>query len=107
MNNIPPRLRREIEVDPFYQRCCITGSKATNTKIDWHDNLIFAGKQVQEKWCILPLRADIHKDIVKYKEQCDWIMLNRATDDDLKRYSKAINLFSRRDMLNKKYGQYT
>ena len=106
MNNIPKSLRDDIAADPFYQRCCITGALAKDTKVEWHHNLIYAGKQVQEKWCILPLRADVHENIVRYKERCDWIMLNRATDDDLRRYSKAVNLIARRATLNKKYGPY-
>lgn len=90
--------------DPFYKKCCISGRLATNTKIEWHHNLIFAGKQVQEKWCILPLAEELHHNIVKYKEKCNWIMLNRATDADLERFSKAVNYKAMRDNLNKKYG---
>lgn len=104
MRPMPPSLRADCEADPFYQRCCISGALAKNTKIDWHHNLIFAGRQVNEKWCILPLAKDIHDNIVQYKEKCDWIMLNRATDDDLRRYSKAENLIVKRDRLNKIYG---
>ena len=95
MNNIPKKLKEEMATDPFYARCCITGALAKDTKVDWHHNLIFAGRQVQEKWCILPLAKHVHDYIVKYKEQCDWIMLNRADDDTLRRFSKAINLITR------------
>src|SRR3990167_5022633 len=104
MNNIPKKLKEEMAADPFYQRCCITGALAKNTKVDWHHNFIYAGKQLQEKWAILPLREDIHKDIVKHKEKCDWIMLNRATDKQLEKYSRARDLKRERDRLNKKYG---
>lgn len=105
MNNIPPKLKAEMAADPYYKKCCISGRLATNTKIEWHHNLIFAGKQVQEKWCILPLAEDIHREIVKYKEKCNWIMLNRSTDADLERYSKAINYKLLREKLNQKYGK--
>lgn len=104
MNNIPAKLKKEMAADPYYQKCAITGALAKNTKVEWHHNLIFAGKQVQEKWCIIPLRADIHEQIVKYKERVDHIMLNRATDDELRRYSKARDLIRERDRLNKIYG---
>lgn len=104
MNNIPPKLRKEMAEDPYYEHCCITGTSKRVEKIEWHHNLIFAGRQVQEKWCILPLAESIHERIVEYKEQCDWIMLNRATDEELKRYSKVENLIVKRDRLNKKYG---
>ncbi len=104
MNKIPPKLKAEMASDPFYERCCITGAFAKNEKVDWHHNLIFAGRQVQEKWAILPLRKDIHDDIVKHREKVDWIMLNRATDEQLEKYSRARDLKRERDRLNKIYG---
>lgn len=102
MRKIPDKLRQEMERDPFYKQCCITGR--ADEKIDWHHNMIYGGNQVNEKWCILPLLQSIHRDIVKHKERCDWIMLNRATDAELERYSKAINYKHIRKVLNKKYG---
>lgn len=104
MNNIPPKLRQEMADDPYYKRCCVTG--ATNEKIEWHHNLIYAGKQVQEKWCILPLAYHIHAvaNDKLIRERLDWVMLNRGTDDDLKRYSKGVDLLAKRDRLNKRYG---
>lgn len=104
MNNIPPKLKKEMLNDPFYDRCCITGTLKTQQKVEWHHNLIFAGKQVQEKFAILPLRKDIHDNIVKYKEKCDWIMLNRATDEHLLKYSKAVDYAREKHRLNEIYG---
>jgi len=92
-----------MQQDSFYKQCCITGR--TNEKIDWHHNLIFAGKQVNEKFCILPLAKSIHDNITEWKEKCDWIMLNRASNEELLKYSKAINLFARRKYLNQIYGE--
>ncbi|WP_087877691.1 hypothetical protein [Bradyrhizobium sp. ORS 285] len=40
------------------------------------------------------------------KELCDWIMLNRATDDELRPYCKAIDYISRKRLLNLKYGPW-
>ncbi len=104
MRKIPPQLREEMAADPFYKKCCISGS--TSEKIEWHHNLIFAGKQVNEKFCILPLAKSIHDKIELYKEKCDWIMLNRASDEELLRYSKAVNYKALRDRLNTIYGKY-
>lgn len=95
-----------MEADPFYRTCCVSGVRGPFVKIDWHHNLIFAGRQVNEKWCILPLAQPIHDRIVEYKEIVDWIMLNRATDEELRRYSKAVDLISKRAKLNKKYGAW-
>ena len=103
MRKIPPKLRDEMSKDSYYKKCCITNLPGN---IEWHHNLIFGGKQVNEKFCILPLNKEIHRNIVKYKEQCDWIMLNRATDEELKKYSKVINYLELKKKLNQKYGLY-
>lgn len=106
MNNIPPKLNKEMNDDPYYKRCCVTGS--TDGKIERHHNLIFAGRQVQEKWCILPILKSVHDKANNslVKGHLDWIMLNRGTDEELKRYSKAVDLIAKRERLNKQYGIY-
>lgn len=106
MRKIPAGLRAEMERDPFYKRCAVSGKPGTMVKIDWHHNLIFAGKQVNEKWCIIPLAKEIHDAIVQYKDQVDWIMLNRASEEDLRRYSKVTDLIRKRDQLNKRFGPW-
>lgn len=103
MKKIPEELRNELSADPYYKRCCITGSP---NDIEWHHNLIFGGSQVNERFCILPLTYLVHKNIERYKEKCDWIMLNRATDAQLQKYSKAINYVRKKEILNEKYGIY-
>lgn len=103
MRPIPKPLLAEMLADPFYTVCCISGR--SNEKIDLHHNFQFAGRQVNEKWCILPLAKSIHDRIIVYKDRCDWIMLNRADEATLKKYSKAIDLIRKRDYLNKIYGK--
>ena len=90
--------------DPYYKKCCITGK--TYGKIDWHHNLIYGSNQVNEKFCILPLAKEVHDNIVKYKDICDWIMWSRATDEEVKRYSKAIPYQQVKERLIKQYGKY-
>lgn len=93
-----------MENDPFYKRCCVTGvGQSAYSKIEWHHNFTWMGKRLNEKWCILPVLKEIHdkekqKDI---KETLDRIMLNRADDETLKKYSKAVDLIAKRDRLNK------
>jgi hypothetical protein len=99
---IPLKIRSEMENDPFYSRCAITGTRIG--KIDWHHNARFGGKNVQEKFCIIPLSKHIHDKIDFYKERCDWIMVNRMSDDELNRYTKAINYHFMKKRLNEKYG---
>lgn len=105
MRPIPPKLRKDLEKDPYYKLCCITGAR----DVQWHHNLIFAGRQVNERWCILPLSEKIH-DLARNKEVkeiLDWIMINRATEEQLKIYSKAVDYVIMKETLNKKYGRYT
>jgi hypothetical protein len=89
MRKIPDEMREEMANDPYYKKCCITGR--SDEKIDWHHNLIFAGRQVNEKWAILPLATSIHAKIHEYKDQCDKIMVSRATEDELRPYCKVID----------------
>jgi len=102
MRKIPLKLKQEMGEDPFYKQCCITGQR--DEKIEFHHNFIWAGKQLNEKWCILPLSKSIHDQINTFKDQCDCVMLNRASDETLKKYSKAVDLIRKRNYLNKKYG---
>lgn len=102
MRRIPDKLKAEMAGDRFYKRCAVTGR--SDEKIEWHHNLIFAGRQVNEKFCIIPLAKTVHDSIEKYREIVDWIMLNRASPEELKRYSRAVNLISKKAYLNKKYG---
>lgn len=104
MRAIPERLKQELASDPFYSKCCITGS--ASEKIDWHHNLMFGGSQINEKFCILPLAKSVHDKISKYKDICDWIMWNRASYEEIKRYSKAINYSEYKKILNRDYGNY-
>jgi hypothetical protein len=105
MNNIPPKLREEMTADPYYSRCCLSGKTKFETKIEWHHNFIYAGKQVQEKWCILPITEEIHRKVSNplIKGHLDLIMLYRATDEELKKYSKAVDLIAKRERLKKRY----
>jgi hypothetical protein len=43
---------------------------------------------------------------VKHKEKCDWIMWNRASEEEIKRYSKAVDYQKEKERLNNIYGNY-
>ena len=103
---IPIPLRNELEKDPFYKKCCITWR--TDGKIDWHHNMTWGGKNLQEKFAILPVHNDIHqyhrKITSEVKEKLNWVMVNRMSEDELSYYSKAIDYKELKIRLNKKYG---
>lgn len=107
MNNMPLKLREECANDKFYKQCCAHGYFCScDGKIEFHHNMIYASKQVQEKFAILPLCQEHHKN-EKYKilkNYLNWIMLNRASEDQLNKYSKAINYKREKERLNIIYG---
>ena len=96
-----------MEADPYYRRCCVTG--AMHTRIEWHHNFESYANgnkgRVNEKWCILPLQKRIHDmaDRREVRQYLDWIMLNRADDETLRRWSKAEDLIKKRERLNTIY----
>jgi len=104
MRAIPTKLRNKLDQDPWYRRCCLTGRTRTQEKIEWHHNFIFAGQQVNEKWCILPMAESIHdrEKEQEIKERLNWIMLNRANVETIEKYSKQEEL----KKLNEKFGAW-
>ena len=110
MTAIPKKVRAGLAEDPFYRRCCVSGDASVRgDRIEWHHNLIYAGKQVQEPFAILPLKKSLHDRLKGDKDlqaQLDWIMWNRATDDQIERYSKAKNYTLYRATLNGMFGKW-
>lgn len=114
MNNVPKKLRKELAADPFYKACArkgINGHECAG-RITWDHTIIFAGKQVQERFAIIPVCAKAH-EVDSWqdggelnKELHLWIALNRATDDELASISRAIDYRQKRDRLNVTYGVY-
>ncbi len=109
MNHIPKHLNDEMNEDPFYKLCCFHRiDHGPTVRIERHHNLIFAGKQVQEKWAILPICQAVHEKANEkhIRERLDWIMLNRAPEERLRYYGKVINFFFRKGQLNTQFGTY-
>ena len=106
MNHIPKPLNDELNNDQFYTRCCLRVDGLCEGKVERHHNLIFGAKQVQRKFSILPACKDYHhkyanrKDI---KEKFDWVMWNRATDEEIAMFSKATDYQHYKKFLNNKY----
>lgn len=100
---IPLKMREQMSNDPFYTRCAITGG---NTGIQFHHNFYYEGKRKNVYWGIIPLTEWVHRNITQFQEKVDWIMLNRASDEELKEYSKAVDYIKERKRLNKIYGNY-
>jgi len=89
MRTIPEKLKNDMLSDPYYERCCLRYESACSQKIDLHHNLIHAGKQVNEKFAILPVCRKHHNALegdTTLKRTCDEIMRKRATDKQIEKY---------------------
>ncbi len=105
MTPIPVKIREEMANDPFYKTCCLSHLGGCEGRIEWHHCLIYGGRQVQQKFAILPACHKHHAEVSKYNDQFIHVALNRATDSELQSITKAINYFFERDRLNKIYGK--
>ncbi len=107
---IPKSLRDEMERDPFYQACCLSGRiRSPKNKIEWHHNFETYQNgnkgRLNEKWCILPVLKELHEKakVSEIRDLLNWVMLNRADEATLKKYSKSLDLVKHRAYLNSKY----
>jgi len=112
MNNIPTKLKKDLLADPEYARCSLLGYHTCGGRITLEHALIYAGRQVQEKYAIIPVCAagqevDQFQDAgTMDKNRNKWVALNRATDEEIRSISKAFNYMRERDRLNGIYGLY-
>jgi len=92
-STLTPEMRELVNTDPFFERSCLSG-KTGNIVI--HHAIIYAGKQINEKWAIVPLlwsEHDAQSNNPKAAHRCqetrdriELICLDRATDEELAKY---------------------
>lgn len=113
MNNMPPKLREEMAKDPFYEVCSrkmLLKDHECSGRITWEHVIIYAGKQLQKAWAIIPLcelahSVNSHQDGgILDKDINRWIALNRATPEEIADVSKATSYNRMLDFYNKQYG---
>ena len=103
---IPEKLKQRMDADPYYHRCCVTGTPDYREKVDWHhhfETYLHGNRgRLNEAWCILPLVWWVHAkaEQPQVKMYLDWIMLNRATDEQLRHWSVQDELITKRHNLN-------
>jgi hypothetical protein len=104
MRPISLNVLSELFKDGFCLKCCICGFH----HVVLHHNFIFGGRQVDEAWAIIPVCNDCHSKANEkgMREKMDWVMLSRAKDSDLVRFSKVVDLIARKRILIEKYGKY-
>lgn len=97
-----------LEADPRMKVCCLSPHvpHTCSKKIDWHHNLIYAGKQSDIPNTILAVCSEAHDQAnnKEVKEVLDWIMLNQMTERDFSLLPKS-NYRYKLGYLNRKYGK--
>lgn len=114
MTPIPKELTVELEADPFYKVCARAGyhDHKCQGKITWEHAIIYAGKQLQKKFAIIPLceyghAVNFHQDGGDLKKEINlWIALSRATDEEILSISKVERYAFQKERLIKKYGTW-
>ncbi len=114
MKAIPEKLRNELSEDADYKVCMKYGQLGHECqgKITFEHALIYASSQLQTRYAILAICEYGHgvngfQDGGDMKKEVhEWIALNRATPEERKSISKAINQEQRLKYLNGKYGVY-
>lgn len=88
MRPIPKKLIKELEADPYYEKCARLGP-ACNGIVTWEHSMIYSNKQINKRWAILPLCWHHHLGRGLDKNINRYLALSRATDEDLAEYPKA------------------
>lgn len=111
MRKISPEVKAKLLEEP--QVCARLGDGECKGRITWEHAIIYAGRQLDEVWAIIKL-CEYHHAVNTYqdmgalnKTKNIWIALNRATDEELKAISKAVDWVRQREYLNTIYGIYT
>ena len=87
MRPIPPKLKAQIASDPYMRTCARLGLDC-NGRITWEHAFIYAGRQINEPWAIIPLCMYHHLGEGLNKKINKQIALSRATREDLQKYPK-------------------
>ncbi|MCK5015469.1 MAG: hypothetical protein KAS32_00190 [Candidatus Peribacteraceae bacterium] len=92
MRTISTRVKKRISDDPFYDQCCRLDEKDCDGCITWEHALIYAGRQMDEVFAILPVcefhhAVNMHQGGGKLdKKKHEWIAISRMTDEDKNKY---------------------
>jgi protein involved in ribonucleotide reduction len=91
MRKIQEKLKQQLLSDDYYKKCARKDIHCKG-RITWEHAFIYAGKQINEKWAIIPL-CEWHHGIGQHqningldKRINQHIALERATEADLDKY---------------------
>lgn len=85
MRPIPKKLREEMASDPYYEKCCRANDECAG-RITWEHAFIYGGRQINEKWAIIPLCVYHHLGAGLVKIINQKIASTRASRKDREKY---------------------
>lgn len=88
MQPIPQKLRKKIDENSYYKICARKGDGPCDGRITMEHAFIYQGRQISELWAIIPLCWRHHLGAGLDKDKNRYIALNRANEEDLKKYPK-------------------
>lgn len=87
MSRIPFKILIKILADPFYKNCARQGEDCSG-RITFEHAILYAGKQVQEVWAIIPLCWYHHLGEGLNKRWNIDFAMSRATEEDKQKYPR-------------------
>lgn len=88
MRPLSAKVKKVIDTDPYY-RVCARRSSECDGRLTMEHALLYAGRQVDEAWAIVPLCWHHHLGPGLNKRINKLLAFRRATERDFKKYSKA------------------
>lgn len=111
MRAVSKKVKDKILADDFYEKCCRRDEGDCAGGISLEHALIYAGRQIDEVFAILPV-CEYHHAVGVYqdggkldKKKHEWIAISRMTDEDMLKYPKR-NWTQELSALNAIYGEY-
>lgn len=102
MRLISKNLREVINTDSYYKKCLRHKEGNCRGRITIEHSYVYAGRQIDELWNLLPLCEFHHLGHGLNKKMNHWFSINRMTQEDEKKYPK-FNWKRERIILNKLY----
>lgn len=90
MRPISKKVKAVLEKDPWMKKCCYCG---TFENIEWNHAIQYAGKQLDEVYCLTPLCRNCHRGYSgtiksEIKEFCEFLAITRGLPNLIKKYPK-------------------
>lgn len=99
MRPIPQKLKNQIALDPYMKQCIYEGC---SDPPEWEHAFIYAGKQINETWAIVPACTYHHRGAGLDKSYNEYCALKRATKSELAEYPR-VNWEQKLKHLSNKY----